>query len=234
VSPNPESSLFHCLSFRIRSQKIILAILILAVILIGAGLAAQVEDPKYTFNVGGGPGFMVGDISKFANTGANFVVGVGGNVSHVFAVNTEFMWHNLPPKDQVIAITGSPDGHARMYSVTGNLILKTPPGNLGGYWIGGIGWYHRHWALTAPTLGVGTICQPTYVWWGVTCVNGLVETTTTLKDGGVDGFGFNTGGGITFRLGDSPAKFYTELRYHKAYHNLIDTQVLPLTFGVRW
>jgi Outer membrane protein beta-barrel domain len=234
VNKNPQSSLVFQKLFRVSPQSMVLAILLVGVILVGASLAAQVEDPKYTFNIGGGPGFMVGDISKFANTGANFVVGAGTNLSHVFGVNAEFMWHNLPPKDSVIAFTGAPDGHARMYSVTGNLILKTPPSRMGAYWIGGIGWYHRHWELTAPTLSVGTICQPTYVWWGVSCFNGLVETTTTLKDGGVDGFGFNTGGGFTFRLGESPAKFYTELRYHKGYHNLIDTQVLPLTFGIRW
>lgn len=37
-----------------------------------------------------------------------------------------------------------------------------------------------------------------------------------------------------FAWDDRGAKFYTELRYHRAYHRGIDTQVLPLTFGFRF
>jgi hypothetical protein len=62
----------------------------------------------------------------------------------------------------------------------------------------------------------------------------MVSATAILQPGSTDGFGFNAGAGITFRLGESRAKFYTEARYHHAYHSGIDTQVIPLTFGIRF
>jgi Outer membrane protein beta-barrel domain len=218
-----------------KRQKNLLTGLFAAVILLSLAMAAQqMEDPKYTFNFGAGPGFPQGRVSDFSNTGANIVAGAGMNLGKSLGVNSEFMWHNLPPKDSVIAATGAPDGHAGLYSVTGNLIFKTPPRKLGGYAIGGIGWYHRNWALTAPTLSIGTVCAPTYVWWGVTCFNGLVESTATLQSGSSDAFGWNGGGGVTFRIGESAAKFYTEVRYHQASNKGITTKVLPLTFGIRW
>lgn len=220
---------------RSKTQLTVLTLLFAAaLVLFSVALAAQVEDPKFTFNVGAGPGFPQGRVSDFSNVGANIVAGAGLNVSRVMGFNGEFMWQDLPPKDSIIALTGAPDGSARVYSVTGNLILKTPPRRLGGYAIGGIGWYHRSWELTAPTLSVGTICEPSFFWWGVSCFNGLVETTATLRSGSSDAFGWNAGGGVTFRVRESALKFYTEVRYHQASNKGITTKVLPLTFGIRW
>jgi hypothetical protein len=47
-------------------------------------------------------------------------------------------------------------------------------------------------------------------------------------------FGGNTGGGITYCLVESYAKPYAEVRYHYASYNKVSTEVLPLTFGIRW
>lgn len=196
---------------------------------------AQDETPKYTFNIGGGPGWPQGDVGNFTNVSGHFVIGGGANLGHTFGVDGEFMWHDLPPKDSIVALTGAPDGAARLYSVTGNIIGHTHETHkLGGYGIGGIGWYHRSWELTRPAISVGTVCLPSYLWWGVVCTNGLVQSTAELRSGSSDAFGWNVGAGVTYRLGESHGKFYTELRYHHAYTNKIDTQVLPLTFGFRW
>jgi hypothetical protein len=196
---------------------------------------ASGQDHPYIFNIGGGPGFPVGDISNFSNVGGNFVAGGGAHLVPRFGFDGEFMWHSLPPKDSIVAVTGAPNGSARMYSVTGNLLFHSSGENkLGFYGIGGVGWYHRSWELTAPTLAIGTACLPSYVWWGVVCSNGLVSSEVTLRSGSTDGFGYNAGAGITFRVADSYVKFYAELRYHHPFHRGIDTQVLPLTFGVRY
>jgi opacity protein-like surface antigen len=214
--------------------KRLIALLFISV-LCCAGAFAQEEAPRYTFNVGVGPGFPLGDVSNFANTGTNVVAGGGVNLTHMFGVDGEFMWQDLPPKRSVLNAVGAPNGSARVYSVTGNILAHTAEARrLGIYGIAGIGWYHRSWDLTAPSIGIGTFCFPSYLWWGVVCTNGLVETTTTLRSGSTNDFGFNVGAGITYRLGSSHAKFYTELRYHHAYDNKVDTQVLPLTFGIRW
>lgn len=197
--------------------------------------SAQEEEHRYTFNIGGGPGFPVSTVSDLANIGGNFVAGGGVNTKRGLGADAEFMWHDLPPKQSVVAATGAPDGAARMYSVTGNLLFHSAETHKAGlYGIGGIGWYHRSWELTRPTLAIGTTCLPSYGWWGVVCTNGLVSTDTQIRGGSSDAFGFNLGGGLTFRLGESHTKFYTELRYHHAYTSRVSTTVLPLTFGLRF
>jgi len=65
-------------------------------------------------------------------------------------------------------------------------------------------------------------------------VNGLVQGEATLRPGSADGFGFNVGSGVTYRVGASHLKVFAEARYHHAYPSQIDTQVVPVTFGIRW
>jgi hypothetical protein len=196
---------------------------------------AQDEAPKYNFDIGGGFGLPQGSVGDFANTGANFVVGAGPNLGQSLGFNAEFMWQNLPPKSEIVALTGAPDGSARLYAVTGNMMVHSAEAHKAGlYGIGGIGWYHRSWELTRPSVSIGSVCLPSYVWWGVVCQNGLVSSTTVLSSGSTDGFGWNIGGGVTYRLGQSHAKLYTEARYHFAYHSNINTKVIPITFGLRW
>ena len=193
------------------------------------------QDHPYTFNIGGGPGYPVSDISNLSNVGGHFVIGGGANLTPRIGFDGEFMWYDLPPKSSIVALTGAPNGSAGMYALTGNLLVRTSRENkLGFYGIGGIGWYHRTWELTAPALVLGSSCQPSYVWWGVECSNGLVTSDTTLRSGSTNGFGYNVGAGITFRIRESYFKIFTEVRYHHAFHHGIDTQVLPLTFGIRY
>jgi len=214
-------------------KKGLISVLLILLFWCVRGLAQ--DAPHYNFNIGGGPGFPQGDIGNFVNTGGNFVVGGGLNVGKRIGFDAEFMWHDLPPKSSVIALTGAPDGSARLYSVTGNVMAHTnETHHLGAYGIGGIGWYHRSWELTAPTLSVGTVCLPSYFFWGVVCTNGLVSSNAVLRSGSANAFGLNIGAGVTYRLGGSHAKFYTEARYHYAYFSHLNTAVLPLTFGLRW
>lgn len=207
---------------------------ILLSLMVCAGAQAQ-ETSKFTFNVGGGPTWPTQSVSDLANMSGHFVIGAGANFSKMFGFNGEFMWNDLPPKSSIVALTNATDGSARLYAVTGNLIIHTPEERkFGGYVIGGTGWYHRSWDLTNPVISVGTVCLPSYVWWGVVCQNGLVQSNVTVASGSSNAIGWNIGGGATYRLGESHAKFYTELRYHVAYTEGINTDVLPLTFGIRF
>jgi opacity protein-like surface antigen len=217
-------------------SKCLKIVLFFAVIstLLGIPVLAQEEAPRFDFDIGGGIGFPTSTISNYVNSGGNFVVGGGARLHSDLGFNGEFSWQDLPPKASVIAATGAPGGSARQYSVTGNLLLHTPESHkLGGYGIGGIGWYHRSWELTAPTLAIGTTCLPSYTFWGVVCTNGLVSATQVLRSGSGDAFGWNVGGGVTYRLAGH-LKVYAEARIHFAYYSGINTRVIPLTFGLRW
>lgn len=189
---------------------------------------AQEEFHKLNFHVGGGITFPVGATSDIAGPNGAAQVGAGINTSHHLGLVGEFMWNGFSIKQSALNQIGVPGGHSNLYSITANIIVPFQgAGHLGVYAIGGGGWYHRTWAITAPSVGVGTVCTDFWTFWGVTCVNGLVPTTTILKDGSDSGGGFNIGGGITYRLGESRTKFYTEVRYHRAFLPHEDTQILP-------
>jgi hypothetical protein len=209
--------------------------LFIALCLMMCVVAVQAQDfPRWNFNIGAGVGFPLSTTSNFAGNGANITVGGGRNFSRFFGVSGEFMWNDLPVKQSVINALGVPDASASVYAVTGNAILRIPTsGRLGAYVIGGGGWYRQSGEATAPALVPGTVCPGFWVWWG-TCVSGLWPSNVVLGSTVSNSFGGNIGGGITVRLGDGGTKFYTEVRYHHAPHDNVNTDLLPLTFGFRW
>jgi opacity protein-like surface antigen len=190
---------------------------------------------RYNFNIGAGPGFPLGHSSDFTKTSYNFVAGAGPNLSSHVKLNFEFMFHGLPVKQSVIDQVGVSDVKGRLYSLSSNLIVGS---SIGGrkmaYLIGGGGWYRRTLEAKETVLQAGEICVPAWVWWNVQCVNGIFPTDVTVGSRTSSAGGFNVGGGLGFRLGDSGANFYAEVRYHRAFTRDINTTVLPLTFGIRW
>ena len=99
--------------------------------------------------------------------------------------------------------------------------------------LGGGGWYQRSVDASRELLVKGTVCQPAWALWGITCTNGLLATDQTLSSNTVSGGGYNLGGGITYRL-NRQAKIYVEGRYHHANTSDKHTSVFPVTVGLRW
>ncbi|HXW93558.1 MAG TPA: hypothetical protein VEK33_23615 [Terriglobales bacterium] len=198
-------------------------------------LTLQASAQGYNFNFGGGPGFPLSTTSDFANTSYNLVVGGGSNLTTHSKMNAEFMFHGLPLQQSVIDQVGVANVKGRLYSLSGNLILGTTiGGSKTAYLIGGGGWYRRTLEAKETVLQAGTKCAPVWAWWNLQCVNGIFPTAVTVGSRTSSAPGFNVGGGFGFRLWDSSANFYTEIRYHRAFTPGIDTTVLPLTFGIRW
>jgi hypothetical protein len=93
------------------------------------------------------------------------------------------------------------------------------------YAIGGGGWYYRKAELKVGAVPLGTVCNPAWTWWGYSCQNGTVSTSS----GGVNG-----GLGIAVAM-TSGLKFYIEARYHYSPQGgRISTKILPVTMGIRW
>lgn len=205
-------------------------VVLMMAIVLGAMASADAQDEysKWAFNIGGGIGFPRSDLGKFVGDGGHFVIGAGHNFSRVLGVDGEFMWHDLPINSATKSLLQTPGASARQYSVTFNPIVHFGH-KFGGYVIGGIGWYHRSGETTTP--GVGVVCDPYWSWW-YGCTIGTVNFVTGSRSS--NAFGENIGGGLTFRFGDSHVKFYTEARYHHAGYNHVSTQLIPLTFGIRW
>jgi len=195
----------------------------------------------FNYNVGGGPGFPLSKTSDFAKTSYHFVAGAGPNLHSHVKLNAEFMFHGLPVQPSIIKQLGLSDAKGRsnakgrLYSLTGNLMLGSELGlDKSAYLIGGGGWYWRTVEAKHTVLQAGAKCEQGWLWWDIQCVNGVFPTNVTVGSRTLSAGGFNVGGGLTFRLGDSGANLYTEVRYHRAFTRNIETSVLPLTIGVRW
>ena len=188
----------------------------------------------FNFNIGVGPGFPLSRTSDFAHTSYNFVVGGGPNLIPHVKLNAEFMFHGLPVRDNIIHQLGFSNVKGRLYSLTGNVIVGSSIGaGKNAYLIGGGGWYRRTIEAKQTVLRVGEICEPWW-WWDAQCVNGIITSEVTVGSRTSSAGWFNLGGGLMFQLGESSSNFYAEVRYHRAFTRNVETNILPLTFGIRW
>ena len=218
-----------------------------------AALSCSAQDARlepaegahtYNLHIGGGIGLPLDRTSDFAGLSGTFQVGAGPNFRSHSSIVGEFMWHGLPANQRVLALLVNPltaaglannfSTSVNLYALTANYLFHKEGRRYGYYFIGGGGWYYRHVALENYTIVPGTVCQPVWDWWGYACQNGLVSTSNTLATKGVSSAGVNGGVGVTINLG-SGIRYYMEARYHYSPHGgRISTQVLPVTFGIRW
>jgi len=196
--------------------------------------AQAMNAQSFNFNVGAGPGFPLSRTSDFSGISYHFVAGGGPNLTpHVKFVG-EFMFHGLPPQQQVLDQLGIPSGKGRLYALTGNFLVGTGNQRRSVYLIAGGGWYRRTVEAQETQFRAGEVCTPAFAWWSVECVNGIFPTDVTIASRTSSAPGFNIGGGFTFSPWLSAPYFYTEVRYHRAFTDKVDTTVLPLTVGIRF
>jgi hypothetical protein len=179
---------------------------------------------KWNFNFGGGPTPVLNGSQNGLTNGWNFSVGTGYNFTPRAGFVVEFMNGGLGVTDQEIQQNQAVDGSAHVWSVTLNPIYRFRIGGpVGGYLIGGGGFYERDTDYTVP----GQVFIPDGFGGGV-LVPGFVDTHQVDDTGGV-----NVGAGITCNLGWG-TKLFAEVRYHYIFTAGEPTQILPITFGFRW
>jgi hypothetical protein len=176
--------------------------------------------------------------AQVTSTGWGTVGGVGWNINKRNALIGEFLWNRLYSDSatlQTLQPTGNLNGSVDLYSVTGNYRFELRGRLLGAYVIGGGGWYMRNTNLSqSVTVGAGTVCTPAWLWWGFTCTSGTVNVSQTLASSSSNALGGNAGGGFTIRVGPAPYRLYAEARYHFAPTKNISTQLVAVTFGIRY
>jgi hypothetical protein len=195
------------------------------------------QDGTFTFNMGGGVSTPLNPTAQYAGTSGNFVAAAGVRINKKNSVIGEFMWSGLPPNVSILHPVSAPFGNINLYSLTANYrydLDRLGGSRFGVYTIVGGGWYYRYASVDKNyVVPPATPCQPIYTWWGYACDSGYVYTATVAYKGSSAG-GLNGGGGFTIRIKDSPWKFYTEARYHYAFHPGIASTVIPVTFGLRY
>jgi opacity protein-like surface antigen len=126
---------------------------------------------------------------------------------------------------------GAPNGYAHAWGFSANPVFKfAPDRKLSAYILGGYGVFTRTVNLTRPRVVPGVICDP----WTFICYTGPVYADVIYPSNSTTNRGWDIGGGITYRLGESRMKFFTEIRYYDVLTQDVRSTFLPLTFGLRW
>ena len=192
------------------------------------------EQPEFTAFFGGGIGTPLNPTSNFAGLSGTFEAGAGYNLDRHQSIVGQFMWQGLPPNRRALLPLSTINVSNNLYSLTANYVYQVSGARFGGYFIGGGGWYYRYAQLKNNVVVPGTVCQPAFTWWGYVCEGGFVAAENTVATRGNSAFGGNGGVGFTIRLSDTDVKFFTEARYHYAGTRGVSTQVIPVSFGVRF
>jgi hypothetical protein len=202
---------------------------------------AQAQESKLNTNLGMGVTIPVHPTSQFAKANVNVVVGAGYNFDRHQSLVFQFMWAGLPPTNEALRpiriAAGSTKigGSSNLYAGTANYRVGVEGRVFGAYVIGGGGFYYRHSSLSQEVVaGEGTVCGPTWDYWGIGCVSGVVTNDETLISSGSMAFGGNVGAGLTIRIHPDGYKLYFESRYHYAPNRTISTQFIPITIGFSW
>jgi opacity protein-like surface antigen len=186
---------------------------------------------KWNANVGGGVSFGLGDAGDRVNTGYNFGAGAGLNISKRLGFEVDYIFNNFNLSDKALQAAAAPNGYAHLWGFSANPVYRfSGSGKLGGYVLGGYGVFTRTVNLTRPGVVPGVICDP----WTFLCYTGPVYADLIYRSNSTTKGGWDIGGGITYRLGESGAKFFAEIRYYDVLTNDIRGTFLPLTFGFRW
>ncbi|HJZ98142.1 MAG TPA: outer membrane beta-barrel protein [Candidatus Solibacter sp.] len=202
----------------------------LAGLLLAGPSVAQMTD-KLTFNVGGGFTEPVRASGRL-DPGFNITAAGGVNLTPNFGVLAEFGFNHLDLSRRALNFAGVPDGSSRIYSVTLNPIVHfNPKGRFDAYVEGGGGYYRRTVELTTPTIATVTLFDPFIGLF----FPAAIPTNTVLGSFTQNKGGLNIGAGVEVRVKeDGKAKIFAESRYHYIYTSPRATQILPVTFGLRW
>jgi opacity protein-like surface antigen len=223
---------------------------LIVVFALAVAAPAAAQDSPFSVNLGAGFTIPNNELKDSFGTGGNFQFGVNFRVSPMFKIQAEYDYHRLASKD----ISGSGatpkpgiisdielDANHTMHGGLFNLVIGPPQGDKIAvpYGIGGIGVFHRIVNITTPAIGLATVCDP----WLYICYPTPVEVDQIIGERSHTDFGFNVGGGVSFRMGDT-ARFYAEVRYIHTNGPTIndatgasrtaDGNYFPVTFGFRF
>src|SRR5579863_4089810 len=191
---------------------------------------------QYTFEGGAGFNAPIGNDQPYITWGGNFNVGGGLRLSSRFSVLGEYQFIDDKLPGAFVA-AGNPagggngsGGNTHIQSLTVDPVIDLfPKWSNGAYLVGGGGWYHKSTNFT-----VQECCD----FYGYPVSINAASFSTNQG-------GFNAGFGIYHRMGgvygDGTAKLFAEARYLwidtpsvRETNGLGRTELIPVTFGVRW
>jgi hypothetical protein len=199
------------------------------------------DNPRGTTSLGMPLTAPLGQTADHASYGLGTNFSAGYNFNRRHALVGEFMWNWLYPTNQtlrpiqVALQTNKVSGHGNLFAFTGAYKFELRGRSLGTYVIAGGGWYYRT-ATLSRSLPAGTMigCTPAFLWWGYDCSSDVVVGDLTEIHSNASSPGVNGGVGLTFRVGEAPYRMYVETRYHYAPTKDIKTELITVSWGIRY
>jgi hypothetical protein len=182
------------------------------------------------FDFGAGFNAPIGNDTPYITWGGNLTAGAGLRFSKRFSLLGEFQFIDDKLPGAFIEAGGGQTGSAHIISLTAAPVIDLFPARANSVYVtGGGGYYHK-----STNFNVQVCCD----FYGYP-VN-VTANSFTSNQGGV-----NLGLGITHRLGgvygDGQMKLFAEARYLfvntpsiTETNGLGKTELIPVTFGVRW
>ena len=189
-------------------------------------------QPRFTWFVGGGPTVTINPIGSRLDNGWNVSAGAGVT-GRTVGLNLDFMFSNNDINQNVLNQVGAPNGSTRTWGVTLDPVVHFRPHSespVDFYLTGGGGIYHRTVEYTQPAVVTITAFDP---WFGA-FFPANVATNQVIGSYGVYKPGVDGGAGMTFKLGSSNVKVFAEARFHHIFTSRVDTNLIPVTIGLRW
>jgi opacity protein-like surface antigen len=231
-----------------RGTKILIQLTLVAIVGTGLLHAQQqgededfAEDSHLNTNLGAVLSVPLNPLAQFTNFAGGINIGAGYNFNKNHAFVGEFMWNGIVPSDAVIAPIRAAlqvpnlSGHANLFALTANYRYELRGNKTGIYFIGGAGIYHRNASLSQEVPdGTAAVCVDGFRFFGITCASGVVTNNVTLASSSSSSYGFNGGIGFTVKVGEPRYRMYIEARYHYAPNMNINTQIIPITIGIRF
>jgi len=187
------------------------------------------------FEAGAGANAPIGNDGPYITWGGNFSAGVGKHFGHGTSLLAEYQFMDNKLPGSLIADVGTQGGNAHIWSLTlAPVIDLMPKRSTAPYVTGGFGFYRKVTNFTDPVEG--EVC---YYYCGIVVENETVYHFSSNQWGG------NLGVGLSHRLGgtygDGQAKIFAEARYLFINTPAVNTtngtgttELIPVTFGVRW
>jgi hypothetical protein len=184
----------------------------------------------FAIDLGGGFNAPIGNDTPYITWGGNFTVGGGLHFSKYLSLLAEYQMIDDKLPGALVAAGGGTGGNAHIWSFTLDPVLDLFPKRTNSVYVTGGGGFYRK--LTSFTV------QECCDFYGYP-VN-IVTNHFSSNQGGL-----NFGGGITHRLGgvygDGTMKLFAEARYLylktpsiTETNGLGTTELIPVTFGLRW
>jgi hypothetical protein len=206
-----------------------------ALLVTAVPLAAQAQDKRGMFIIGGGYTVPNSEVSDHLGDGYNFMIGGQGNVTPNFGIEGLYSFNGLGDKQISIPVFDTPgdtvgtptDFFASMNMQYGTVaaVLQGSNGKIRPYGLTGLGVYYRPVKVSSPAVGYAPgYCNP---WYYVCYPGGFVEVENIIGERSSTDFGMVFGGGINF------GAFFGELRYHYIWGPTVEERptVEPIADG---